>query len=69
MRPVLRFWVARCCYPDRKPFLFGTMQAESEMQALTKFKEAWAKVSPHPAPTNVALEPGMLVFVAQGGDA
>jgi len=60
-RPVLRNWCGLCQYPDRKSFLFGTVQAESELEALRELEARWAKISPYPAPS-IAPLPGVLAF-------
>lgn len=63
-RPVLRHWCARCAYPGLKPFLFGTVQAESELQALRALQALWAEICPHPAPPMAPL-PGTLAFIPE----
>lgn len=56
-----RAWCGRCEYPGYDPFLFGTVVAESELEALRALQEAWARISPHPAPSFAPLQ-GMLIF-------
>ena len=64
----LRHWCGRCEYPGRKPFILGTVQAESELDALRQLQAAWAAHSPHPAPS-IAPIPGMLAFHPEKSDA
>ena len=61
-RPIFRHWVGRCQYPDRKPFLLGTVQAHSELEALDELAKLWARISPHPLPSHIEAEPGLLAF-------
>jgi len=62
MKPILRFWCGRCAYKGLEKFLFGTVQAESELAALRKLEEKWADISPHPFPDSVEVVPGMVIF-------
>lgn len=63
MRPVLRWRAAECHYTGcEKGFYLGTVQAESEMEALQKLPEMWANISPHPFPDHVVAIPGMVIF-------
>lgn len=68
MRPIMRNWAAHCQYPGRAPFYFGTFEAESELEAVRGFEKAWSKISPHPAPTNVSVVPGMVIFLSEDGE-
>jgi hypothetical protein len=61
MNAPLRHWCGRCEYPGLAPFLFGTVQAEQELEALALLRKAWAKISPHPPPS-IAPLPGLLAF-------
>lgn len=66
MRPILRFWAGRCRYKDHKDFYLGTVEAESEMEALRKLEhELWPKISPHPFPDSCIAIPGMVIFLAE----
>ncbi|MEY2882390.1 MAG: hypothetical protein RL490_114 [Pseudomonadota bacterium] len=60
-RPILRHWCAECRYPGLEPFIFGTVQAESEMQAIRALADLWITIVPFPAPPMIPL-PGMLAF-------
>lgn len=62
MKAAYRHWVGRCCYPGKKPFLFGTVQAETELEALRALDVLWAEISPHAMPPEVAMLPGLLAF-------
>lgn len=59
--PVLRHWVGRARYPHKAEFYVGTVQAESEMQALTALRRLWGEISPHDHPTITPI-PGLLAF-------
>lgn len=62
-------WTARCAYPGLDGFIFysPTFTAESwsdlDDMAQSTVAEAWARISPHPAPKVVELIPGYLQLV------
>ncbi|WP_374139448.1 hypothetical protein [Sphingomonas sp.] len=56
-----RHWCGKGCYPGLKPFLFGTVQAETELEAIRELDAAWAKINPHAPPSWTPL-PGLLAF-------
>lgn len=62
MKPILRFWAGRCHYTGHSDFYLGTVQAESELEALRKLPVLWAKILPHPFPDSVIAIPGMVIF-------
>lgn len=64
-RPILRRWVGRCAYKGMKEFYLGTVEAESEMDAVTKLQTLWSELSPHPCPSFIVAIPGMLVMLAE----
>ena len=57
-----RSWCAKCRFPDRPEFLFGTVWADSEMHALDLLQQAWLRLCPHPVEW-ISVLPGALVFV------
>ena len=59
---VKRSWCAKCRFPDRPEFMFGTVWADSEMHALELLQQAWHKLSPYPVEW-ISVLPGALVFV------
>jgi hypothetical protein len=59
-----RAWCGRCAYPDRQPFVFGTVLLDlhaGEREAISALQDAWAEISPHPAP-NIQPVPGVIFF-------
>lgn len=70
MTPRRRAWCAKCCWGtgNFSPFCFGTVFAESELEAERLIKTAWAEICPHPMKL-LALLPGQLVFCAEADDA
>lgn len=65
MKRAYRHWVGRLCYPDKEPFLFGTVQAETELEAIRELGSAWAEISPYPMPPVAAILPGILAFLPE----
>lgn len=62
-------FTALCAYPDHKTFAFFSVDfviedwASLESEGQARVEEAWAKISPHPAPEIVRFEPGSLVYI------
>lgn len=65
---VMIHWTAVCQYPDKKEFAFfsPTFVVENwnslEKTAQAVVDDAWADISPHPAPPIVKLIPGYLQY-------
>lgn len=59
---VNRSWCAKCRFPERAEFLFGTVWADSEMHALELLQQAWHRLCPYPVEWLYVL-PGAIVFV------
>ena len=55
-------WCALVSYPGRPEFLFGTVQAQTEMEAERELLALWQLHSPHAAPEIRAIHRGALVF-------
>lgn len=62
----LRMWVGRCSYKGKKEFYLGTVEAESEMDAMVKLKALWDDISPHPFPSFVVCIPGAIILQLEG---
>lgn len=62
-------WVARFQYPGLKPCYFGTIIAETEMQAERIAHEAWAQTLPFPPPNTFIMERGFLALHLEDEDA
>jgi hypothetical protein len=69
MSEVRRAWCAQCRYPDKAPFLFGTVQTgrgEGEEAARVALTAALAEVLPI-LPRIEAVIPGQVIFAPEGG--
>jgi len=64
-----RYWTAQVTYDGKRPFLFhanvfciadSELAAEPMLQVLVA--DAWAKISPHPAPRLLAVLDGRLIL-------
>lgn len=64
-RPVLRHWCGRCQFPGKREFLMGTVQAETELEALRLLEALWGEIALSSAPRIVPL-PGLLAFQPEG---
>lgn len=62
MTRAYRHWCAALQFPGKAPFLFGTVQAETELEALRAAEVAWAAVFPIPMPAGAVMHPGTLAF-------
>lgn len=62
-------WVAICQYPDKKGFMFDSpefvVEHWSDLEKVGKqiVEEAWAEISPYPAPPIVEFRPGYLFYM------
>jgi len=69
MTRAYRHWCGILRYPGRESFYFGTVQAETELEALRKLEAAWRVLSPHPMAPVEAMLPGTLAFHPEGGSS
>lgn len=67
-RPILRLWIGECEYRGKKQFYLGTVEAESEMQAVIKLQELWTTISPHPCPEVIIAIPGHIIIVSDNAN-
>jgi hypothetical protein len=59
-----RAWCGQCQYPDKEPFVLGTVvlpKEQTEREAREALLTLWANLSPHPAPDLIAV-PGICFF-------
>jgi len=61
-RPVLRHWCCQGNYEGKEAFVFGTVQAETELDALRAIQSLWGRTMPFALPATVAVIPGLLAF-------
>lgn len=62
MTPHAREWVARARYPGKDEFWFGTVAAESEMEAERAAFALWATIMPIGPPAVFVMVPGILIL-------
>lgn len=60
--PATREWVARFKYDGFDECYFGTVTAESEMEAETKAFERWAEIFPIAPPRTFTMIPGCMIL-------
>jgi hypothetical protein len=61
-----RCWVGHCQYDGKEKFYLGTVEADSEMDAMVKLKALWEAISPHPFPSFVVCIPGAIILQLEG---
>lgn len=62
-------FTAICAYPGKEAFAFYSVDfiiehwSDLEKEGQRQVAEAWAKISPHPAPDIVEFQPGSIHYV------
>lgn len=62
MRNHSRQWVAKFRYPGKTECYFGTVTAESEMQAEQEARKSWSEVFPIDPPSVFTMYPGQIIL-------
>lgn len=61
-RPLSRRWIGECQYRGLNQFYLGTVEAETEMQAVIALQDLWKSMSPHPIPDIIIAIPGYIII-------